>query len=154
MSSNVKPIQNYLSECIPHRTRNFGVRPELMLADIEACLKPAGLVDLGTGAFYTLITDMLLTFINGFIVFSSFCIAQRTHYLYGPTWGYRKNPKVNSSQPGFPRGFITSLETTLYANNVPERVSPRLAIWPGMDVAKGLIQSVLVSSSEMLFAGK
>jgi hypothetical protein len=101
-----------------------------------------------------LVKEMLWTVLTGAIVFASVCLAQHTHYLWGPTWGYRINPKWNKNRPGHPKGFIIALETTLFANTVPEKVSPRLAIWPGMDATKGLVQPVVVSSSEKNFVGR
>jgi hypothetical protein len=70
--------------------------------------------------------------------------AQGTHYLYGPTWGYR-DYRV--------KGYIISMETTLRAGPVPSSVAPRMALWPGLDTSKGLVQPIIVSSSESLYQG-
>ncbi|KAF2435533.1 hypothetical protein EJ08DRAFT_692776 [Tothia fuscella] len=63
----------------------------------------------------------------------------QTHYLYGPMWGYRRY----GSGAG---GFITSLETTLVAGKPTSPPKALIALWPGMDTAKGLIQPIIVSS--------
>ncbi|KAE9965200.1 hypothetical protein BLS_006544 [Venturia inaequalis] len=73
-----------------------------------------------------------------------FAFAQGTHYLYGPTWGFRDYRA---------KGYITSMETTLTAGPVPAKVAPRMALWPGMDTTKGLVQPIIVSSSEGLYQG-
>jgi hypothetical protein len=70
---------------------------------------------------------------------------QATHYLYGPSWGWYS---IRTS------GYITSLETTLHANAPPNPSQRRLALWPGMNTAKGLIQPIIVSSPEGLYQGR
>lgn len=86
----------------------------------------------------------MLSFLLPLLTFASFARAQGTHYLYGPTWGYRDYKQ---------KGYITSMETTLTAGPVPSTIAPRLALWPGMDTSKGLVQPIIVSSSEGLFQG-
>lgn len=84
------------------------------------------------------------SFLLPLLVLASFASAQGTHYLYGPTWGYRDYRA---------KGYITSMETTLTAGPVPSTVAPRMALWPGMDTTKGLVQPIIVSSSEGLYQG-
>ncbi|KAF2667294.1 hypothetical protein BT63DRAFT_456597 [Microthyrium microscopicum] len=76
--------------------------------------------------------------------FAASVTAQGTHYLYGPQWGWYS---MKTS------GFITELETTLLPNAPPSPAQTRLAIWPGMNTARGLIQPIIVSSDEALFQG-
>lgn len=71
--------------------------------------------------------------------------AQLTHYLYGPQWGWY-SIKTDA--------HIVSLETTLLPNAPPNPAQRRLALWPGMNVAKGLIQPIIVSSPEALYQGR
>jgi hypothetical protein len=71
-------------------------------------------------------------------------LATAEHYLYGPTWGIRRN-----SGPG----SIISLETTLFPGAPPKPQAARLAIWPGMDIKGGLIQPIIVGSDERLYNG-
>jgi hypothetical protein len=71
-------------------------------------------------------------------------ISAQTHYLYGPQWGWYS---IRTS------GYILSLETTLHPNEPPSPAQQRLALWPGMNTARGLIQPIIVSSDEALFRG-
>jgi hypothetical protein len=81
------------------------------------------------------------------VAFLQHCFAQgQNHYLYGPMWGWRSSPGA--------KGYIINAETTLHPGKVPEKVAPRLAIWPGLDVPKGLVQPIIVSSSEPLYQGE
>lgn len=78
------------------------------------------------------------------LAFLQFASAQLTHYLYGPTWGFRDYKA---------KGYIITMETTLTAGPVPANVAPRMALWPGMDTTKGLVQPIIVSSPEKLYNG-
>lgn len=78
------------------------------------------------------------------LTLASFATSQGTHYLFGPTWGYRAYGA---------KGYIISMETSLVAGPVPAIVAPRMALWPGMDTTKGLVQPIIVSSSESLYQG-
>jgi len=71
-------------------------------------------------------------------------VAAQTHYLYGPQWGWYS---IRTS------AYLLSVETTLHPNAPPSPAQTRLAIWPGMNTAKGLIQPIIVSSDERLFQG-
>jgi hypothetical protein len=78
------------------------------------------------------------------VLFAAVAVAQKTHYLYGPQWGWYS---IKTS------GYLLSVETTLHANTPPNPAQRRLALWPGMNVAKGLIQPIIVSSDEGLYQG-
>jgi hypothetical protein len=78
---------------------------------------------------------------------AALCSAQGSHYLYGPMWGY-----INRSK-GAAKSFIVAAETTLHPNKAPAMAAPRLAIWPGMDTAKGLIQPIIVNAGEARYQG-
>jgi hypothetical protein len=85
----------------------------------------------------------LIALLSLFLAYAS----GQTHYLYGPTWGYRRS--------GGGAGFIISLETTLVAGKPTSPPQPRLALWPGMDTSKGLIQPIIVTSNDngRIYAG-
>ncbi|KAF2402701.1 hypothetical protein EJ06DRAFT_456273, partial [Trichodelitschia bisporula] len=44
--------------------------------------------------------------------------------------------------------YIQSAETTLHPGPPPKPAQARLALWPGLDVPKGLVQPIIVSSDE------
>jgi hypothetical protein len=60
----------------------------------------------------------------------------QNHYKHGPTFGWRRGKKA----------YILSAETTVWPNSPPNPHVARLAIWPGMDTGKGLIQPIIVST--------
>jgi hypothetical protein len=73
-------------------------------------------------------------------------VAAQTHYLYGPQWGWYSIRTTSA--------YLLSVETTLRPNAPPSPAQSRLALWPGMNTAKGLIQPIIVSSDERLFQGR
>jgi hypothetical protein len=72
--------------------------------------------------------------------------AQGTHYLYGPQWGWYSVKGTSE--------YILSAETTLKPGAPPSNAKPRLALWPGMNTAMGLIQPIIVSTDEAVFQGR
>lgn len=82
--------------------------------------------------------------IAALLCFVAFAAAQ-THYLYGPQWGWYSIKTT---------GYILSAETTLTAGAPPSPAQERLALWPGMNTGMGLIQPIIVSSSEALYQGR
>lgn len=44
--------------------------------------------------------------------------------------------------------YVVSAETTLKPGPPPSPQVPRLAVWPGMDTAGGLIQPIIVSTTQ------
>jgi hypothetical protein len=64
--------------------------------------------------------------------------AQAEHWKHGPTFGWR-------TYRG--KATILSAETTLLAGPPPSPATPRLALWPGMDTMGGLIQPIIVSTT-------
>lgn len=83
--------------------------------------------------------------IAALLCFVAFAAAQGTHYLYGPQWGWYS---IRTS------GHILSAETTLTAGAPPSPAQVRLALWPGLNTAMGLIQPIIVSSNEATFQGR
>jgi len=72
-------------------------------------------------------------------------VSGQIHHVYGPQWGWYSMSMA---------GHILSLETTLHPNSPPSPAQQRLALWPGMNTAGGLIQPIIVSSDEGLFRGR
>jgi hypothetical protein len=72
-------------------------------------------------------------------------VAAQTHYLYGPQWGWYSVKGTNE--------YILSAETTLTPGPPPTHVAPRLALWPGLNTAMGLIQPIIVNAAEGTFRG-
>jgi hypothetical protein len=95
----------------------------------------------GSVAFLPKCSNMSLLITLFFLAAS---VAAQTHYLYGPQWGWYS---VATS------GYILSAETTLHPGAPPNPAAERLALWPGMNTAMGLIQPIIVSSSERAFQG-
>jgi hypothetical protein len=63
---------------------------------------------------------------------------QAEHWKHGPTFGWR-------TYRG--KATIFSAETTLLAGPPPSPATPRLALWPGMDTMGGLIQPIIVATT-------
>jgi hypothetical protein len=67
------------------------------------------------------------------------------HYaFFGPMWGWYS---IRTD------GYLLSVETTLHPNAPPTPAQTRLALWPGMNVPKGLIQPAIIASDEAMFQG-
>ncbi|TLD35843.1 hypothetical protein E2P81_ATG02146 [Venturia nashicola] len=62
----------------------------------------------------------------------------QSHYKHGPTFGWRRGKAA----------YVISAETTLTPGPPPNPQVPRLAVWPGMDTSGGLIQPIIVSTSQ------
>ncbi|KAE9967566.1 hypothetical protein EG328_008097 [Venturia inaequalis] len=62
----------------------------------------------------------------------------QNHYKHGPTFGWRRAKAA----------YVVSAETTLKPGPPPNPQVPRLAVWPGMDTSGGLIQPIIVSTSQ------
>jgi hypothetical protein len=67
------------------------------------------------------------------------------HYaFFGPMWGWYS---IRTE------GHLLTVETTLHPNAPPTPPQIRLALWPGMNVPKGLIQPAIIASNEPMFLG-
>jgi hypothetical protein len=65
-------------------------------------------------------------------------VVGQTHYKHGPTFGWRRGKAA----------YVVSAETTLKPGPPPNPQVPRLAVWPGMDTTGGLIQPIIVSTTQ------
>lgn len=86
---------------------------------------------------FSSVVAMFSVVLLSFVALATTVVGQ-THYKHGPTFGWRRGGK----------GYIVTAETTLKPGPPPNPQVPRLAVWPGMDTALGLIQPIIVSTSQ------
>lgn len=83
------------------------------------------------------VAEMRSFILLSFVAFATTVVCQN-HYKHGPTFGWRRGKAA----------YVVSAETTLRPGKPPNPQVPRLAVWPGMDTNGGLIQPIIVSTSQ------
>ena len=72
------------------------------------------------------------------LILTTQCHVQAEHWKHGPTFGWR-------SYKG--KAYVVSAETSLIPGQPPKPATPRLALWPGLDTLSGLVQPIIVATT-------